>query len=254
MARQRSLDRNGRRLLVSNLTDQHHIRIGTKNRTQRGGKGHTRLIVHLHLIDALHAEFHRVFNRDDVDFRAGHIAQRRIQRGRLTRTGRTSHQHHAVRAVVRFGKHIEIAFAEIQILYFEIARRRAQNTHDDFLAPHRRQCRHAKINLLTVVTYGNTAILRLATLADIHFGHDLNAADHTLGHGAWRFLEDMQHAVDAVAYEQTVFLRFDMDIGAVVVDGLVDEQTYEACHGGGIFAVVLFKVDFFFRGRGDLVR
>ena len=75
-----------------------------------------------------------------------------------------------------------------------------------------------------------------------------------MGHGAWRFLEDMQHAVDAVAYEQTVFLRFDMDIGAVVVDGLVDEQTYEACHGGGVFAVVLFKVDFFFRGRGDLVR
>ena len=112
----------------------------------------------------------------------------------------------------------------------------------------------ATINLLTVGTYGNTAILRLAALADIHFGHDLNAADHTLGHGAWRFLEDMQHAVDAVAYEQTVFLRFDMDIGAVVVDGLVDEQTYEACHGGGVFAVVLFKVDFFFRGRGDLVR
>ena len=65
--------------------------------------------------------------------------------------------------------------------------------------------------------------------------------------GAWRFLEDMQHAIDAVAYEQTVFLRFDMDIGAVVVDGLVDEQTYEAWPtGGSVFAVVLFKVDFFF--------
>ena len=72
--------------------------------------------------------------------------------------------------------------------------------------------------------------------------------------GFRRLLEHVQHTVDTVAHEQTVFLRFDVDIGAVVVDGLVDEQTYEACHGGGVFAVVLFKVDFFFRGRGDLVR
>ena len=60
-------------------------------------------------------------------------------------------------------------------------------------------------------------------LADIHIGHDLDAADHALGHGFRRFLEHVEHAVDAVAHKQTVFLRFDVDIGAVVVDGLVDK-------------------------------
>ena len=70
---------------------------------------------------------------------------------------------------------------------------------------------------------GDAAVLRLTALADIHIGHDLDAADHTLGHGFRRLLEHVQHTVDTVAHEQTVFLRFDVDIGAVVVDGLVDK-------------------------------
>ena len=43
--------------------------------------------------------------------------------------------------------------------------------------------------------------------------------------GSWLSapLEHVQHTVDTVAHEQTVFLRFDVDIGAVVVDGLVDK-------------------------------
>ena len=64
----------------------------------------------------------------------------------------------------------------------------------------------------------------------------------------------MEHAVDAVAHKQTVFLRFDVDVGAVVVDGLVDEQADEACHRGGVLAAVGFEVHFLLGGRRDFVR
>ena len=223
MAGQRSLNSNVGGLLISNLADEHHIRVCTKDRTQSRGERHTGLVVHLNLIDASHTEFHRVLNRNDVDFRTGHITQRGIQRGRLTRTGRTGDQHQTIRTVVRLGEHVEITLAEIQILHLEIARRRAQDSHNNLLAPYRRQCGHTKIHLLTIVLDGDTTILRLTALADIHIGHDLDAADHTLGHGFRRLLEHVQHTVDTVAHEQTVFLRFDVDIGAVVVDGLVDK-------------------------------
>lgn len=64
MAGQRSLNSNVGGLLISNLADEHHIRVCTKDRTQSRGERHTGLVVHLNLIDASHTEFHRVLNRN----------------------------------------------------------------------------------------------------------------------------------------------------------------------------------------------
>ena len=239
MAGQRRFNSNGCGLLVSNLADKHHIRVGTQNGTQCRGEGQSGLVVHLHLVDAAHTEFHRVFNGDDVDFRLRHITQRRIQGGGLTGTGRTGDQYHAVRPAIRFLEHLEITLREVQILHFEVSCRRGENTHDHCFAPHGRQRGHTQIHALARMTHGNTTVLWFAALADIKVGHDFDTADDALDHGFRGFLEHVEHAVDTVAYFEAVFLRFDMNIGAVVVDGLVDEQVDEPGDGGDVFFLIV---------------
>ena len=53
-------------LQVADLADHDHVRVLAQEAAQRGGEGHAALDVHLHLVDARHADFDRVLDRGDV--------------------------------------------------------------------------------------------------------------------------------------------------------------------------------------------
>ena len=80
MAGNRSLYRNSRRFLVTNLTNHNNIRVLSQNRAQRGGKGQAGFNINLHLIDAVNVGLHRVLNRYNIHRIAVQLTQRRIQR------------------------------------------------------------------------------------------------------------------------------------------------------------------------------
>ena len=77
---ERGLDRDLCRLVVPDLTDQHDIRVGSKDRPQRAREAQPRLDVGLHLVDAGDAVLDRVLDRDDVDLGLADDVERRVKR------------------------------------------------------------------------------------------------------------------------------------------------------------------------------
>ena len=98
---ERGLDRDDRGLAVADLTDEHDVGVGTQDRPQRRREREPGLRVDLHLVDAGQPVLDRVLDRDDVAVGLVERVERRVERGRLSRTGRAGHEDRAVRLAVR---------------------------------------------------------------------------------------------------------------------------------------------------------
>src|SRR5699024_3551793 len=94
------LDGDLRGLVVTDLTEQHDVRVGAQDGAQRAGERQAGLRVHLDLVDAGQAVLDRVLDGDDVDLRLGDGVEGRVQGGRLPGPGRAGHEDHAVRLAV----------------------------------------------------------------------------------------------------------------------------------------------------------
>ena len=97
VTRDRSLHRNLRRLLVTDLTDHDDVGVLTQDGTQGACKGQVSSGVDLDLVDPVDIGLHRILNRDDVDLFLIQCGERRIEGRRLTASGRTRHEEDAVR-------------------------------------------------------------------------------------------------------------------------------------------------------------
>ena len=71
MAGKTGLHRDARGLEVTNLADEHDVRVLTKNGAQRSRERETLRVDHLNLGNAGDLVLHRVFDRDDVDLAGG---------------------------------------------------------------------------------------------------------------------------------------------------------------------------------------
>ena len=96
VAGQAGVGRDRRRLQIANLADHDDVRRLPQNGAKRGGKSHPDIGVHLHLVDAGHLVFDRVFDGDDFPVRPVDEIQTGIKRARLAGTGRASHEEDAV--------------------------------------------------------------------------------------------------------------------------------------------------------------
>ena len=255
MAGQRGLDGDLGGLVVADLTDQHHVGVGTQNRPQRGGEGQTRLGVDLHLVDAGHPVLDRVLDRDHVDLGLRDRVQGRVQGRRLAGTGGAGDQDHAVGLGVALPVDLEVAFQQVEGFEAHGRGRVVEDTHDDLLAPHRGQRRNTQVDLATVVDDGDPPILGLAPLGDVDVGHDLESADHAALDRPGCPLHLVQYAVDAVPHPHVVLGGLDMDVGGAVGDGLADDQVDEA-HDRAvvierIIRTVVDRRQVFFEGGGQ---
>ena len=92
---ERRLDGDLRGLAVADLSHQHHIGVLPQDRAQRRCEGEPGLLLHLHLDDAGHPVFHRVFDRDDVHALALDLIDHRVQGRRFSRARRPRHENYA---------------------------------------------------------------------------------------------------------------------------------------------------------------
>ena len=84
------------RFTVTDFTDEDDVRVLTKNRAKTSGKRQATFGIHRHLIDPGQFIFDRIFNRDDFFTWVVQLRETRVERGGLTRTGRSRDQYHAV--------------------------------------------------------------------------------------------------------------------------------------------------------------
>ena len=99
VARHRSLDGDRRRFHVTNLADHDDVGVLTHEGLEGLRERHPDPLVGLDLRDAAQVVLDRILDRRDVELRLLDPVwlQRRVQRRRLTGSGRTGHEHDAVR-------------------------------------------------------------------------------------------------------------------------------------------------------------
>ncbi len=126
-------------------------------------------------------------------------------------------------------------------------------THYDLFPVDCRQNGNTDIKLLSVHNPGDTAVLRLSLLGDIHAADDLDTRynrrqkPYTVN----GFL--IEGAVDTVTDAHLSLHRFDMDIGSALSDRLVN-HAFDKLHNGGIVDILtvhillLNHLAFFFPG------
>ena len=132
----------------------------------------------MHLIHARHLILDGVFDSDDLSVGVIDTVKRRIQSGRLTRTGRPCNEEDTIgqcddslEGGLVIAKETQLGQTEIQALLIE-------NTHDDTLTKSSRQSRYAEVNNLGTDVDVNTSILRHALFCDTDIGHQLNTRNN----------------------------------------------------------------------------
>lgn len=68
----------------------------TQNGTKRHGKGHSSVVVHLHLINAGHLIFDRFFHGDDLAVRFVDVIEAGVERTRFARASWAGHEQNAI--------------------------------------------------------------------------------------------------------------------------------------------------------------
>jgi len=224
MARQRGIHRDLRGLVVADFTDHDDVGRLAQDRPQRRGECHPDVGTHLHLVDAAHLVFHRIFHRDDFAVRLVDGVQAGIQRRRLARPGRARHQQDAVRQADQPLEHLLVVGEEAQLGQAQCNAGFVQDTHDDAFAVVRRDGRHAQVQVAAHHVDLDAAVLGHALLRDAHVRHDLHAADDGRLQALGRAVHLVQHAVDAVAHTEFLGHGLQMDVAGPAPECLHDDQ------------------------------
>ncbi len=128
------------------------------------------------LVDAMDADFHRVFHGRDIPAFVVEQLQSRIQRYRLTATGGARGEHHAVGFLDRFVKYFLLLGIETQLLDAQLGGGGVKDTQYDFFAEQRGAGAYPEVDALVPGKIQlDTAVLGHALLGDIQPGHDLEA-------------------------------------------------------------------------------
>ena len=127
-----------------------------------------------------------------------------------------------------------------QIFQGEAGNVLAQKAHDGLFAIIRRQDRHAERDFLAVRVYFEAPVLRQTLFVELEIRQHFDArSDRRFGvlrqnHGV------VQNAVDAIADEQLVIHRLDVDVGSVLQYRVLQKRVHDA-HDRQVFGD-LFQV------------
>ena len=89
---------------------------------------------------------------------------------------------------------------------------------------HRRERRHAEVDLAPAGGEGDASVLRDTVLGDVEAGHDLEARRHASLDRLRRPGDLMEHAVDAEPDSEIVGARLDVDVRGAFLEGLAEDQ------------------------------
>ncbi len=214
------LERDLRRFLVADLTEQDDVGILAQHRAQHAPERQPLLLVDLDLVDALELILDRVLDRDDVRLRREDLAQERIERGGLAAPGRAGDEDHALRLLRGVAKQLQVVRREAQAIEDLHALAGVENAERDLFAVLRGQARHAHVDALVRVPHLDAAVLRQAALGDVELRHHLQTRDQGILNPLREAECLFEDAVDAIAHQHRVGLRLDVDVARPRLDAL----------------------------------
>ena len=225
-------------LQIADFADHDHVRILAQEGFQGRSEGQPHLGIDVHLVDAGHVDFDRVFAGRDVAVFGVQDIDAGIERHGLAAAGRTRDEDHAV----GFGQRIQIKLAlEVFVtehLDAELRRGRVEDTQHDLLAKQRRAGVDAKIDgAVFRQPQLDAPVLRHATFGDIQPRHDLETRRDLVGQCERRRSHLLQHAVEAGTHPVVLLVGLEMDVRGAALDRIEHDLVDEA-HHRGVFDVV----------------
>ena len=228
MAGQRGLDRDDGGLSVADLSDQHDVGVGAKDRSQGAREGQARLGVDLDLVHAGEPVLDRVLDGDDVLRFLVEDVEGRVHRGRLARAGRARHEERPVRLLEGLREALVRVLEEAQILEGQQRVRLVQDPDHDLLSVDGRERGEPEVQGPAAHLHRDPAVLGETLLGDVQVGHHLEPADQpaldVLGGGRHRLVE---HTVDPEADPDVALSRFQVDVGGSVAHRLRHDRVHE---------------------------
>ncbi len=107
-------------------------------------------MIYLHLVEGAFNHLYRIFNRTDIHLGGCQLAQGRIERGCLTRTGWAGDQYNAVAAVCHRPPVFEVRICQAQFTEAFLQDVGVKNTHDQFFTKGRGQCGQAQLHFTAI--------------------------------------------------------------------------------------------------------
>ena len=195
-----------------------------KERAQTRREGQVDLRVDLHLRDALELVLDRILDGEDVEVGRVDLGEARVERRRLAGAGRAGDEEDAVRPLDDAADRLELIGREADVGEAEQHRAAIEQTDHDALAGRGRRGRDAHVDVLAGHLAADAAVLRQPLLGDVEAGHDLHARDDRRLELLRRALRLVQHAVDAVAHDDVLLARLDVDVRGALLGRLEHER------------------------------
>ena len=205
------------------IRDRDNIRSLSHHGAKNALEGQADLMTHLSLVDPRQVVLNRVLCGDDLHIRLVEILQRRVERCRLSRSGRPRHQEDSVGALDDLIEALVFRFMEAQLLKIHQALLLVENTHDDALAMAGGQRTDSKIDRPAVQLDLDTAILRSAFLSHIHSRHDLDTREDRSLQTLGRIFFLNTDAVNTIANPHALLEWLDMNITGPLLESVRDQ-------------------------------
>ena len=230
---QARLHRDLRSLQVADLADHDHVRVLAQNGAQRARERQLDSRIHLGLADAIEVVFDRVLDGDDVGALGVELADRGVERGRLSGAGRAGDEDDSMRLFDELAQGSERRIRHAEAGEVEPSGLLVEQPQHHALAVSRRQDRDAHVDRASGESQRDAPVLRLAFLGDVQARHDLDARnDHAVRH--LRRLENVaQHPVPAETHHRAPLEGLDVNVGGALAHRL-REQGIDQPHDGRV--------------------
>ena len=219
---------------ITDFPNHHHVGVVPKDGPQTRSKVEPHPAVHRNLVHAFHVVLHRIFHGDAFDLVGDDAGQRGVQRRRFARTGGARHQQDAIRAFDGNIPRLDGGLVHAEFLEVLDGRRLVEHPQDHAFPVQHGNDRDPPVVLGTVVFEGDASVLGPSFLADFEVRHDFQAAGDGVAEAVHHRIDPRlaEHAVDAVANDQAVFVGFDVDVGRALADAFEQDRVDKTHHAG----------------------
>ena len=183
------------------------------------------LRVDLGLGHAGQLDFHRILDGGDVDVGLVDLVQRGVERRGLAATGGARDEDDAVGILDEAAERLEHGLRHHHLVQRQhrLARRAGEEAHDHLLPVGRRDGGDAEMRRAPADLLGEPSVLGEAGFGDVEVAEDLDPADQRQVELAGKREHLPQHPVDAEADPRLELLRFDVNVGRPLANGVEDD-------------------------------
>ena len=224
------LHRDLRGFQIADFPDHDDVGILAQDGAQGAREVELDLRVDLRLPDAVERKLDGVLDGHHVERAAIQARHRRVERGRLARTGRAGNEHDAMRLADQAVDRGQGRIAHPERGEVKPRGILVQQAQHHALARAGGQGRHAHVDALVAELQRHASILRHALFGDVEARHHLQPRHQRRVQRARRLDHVVQHAIDPEAHHRAPLVGLEMQVRRLLAQGLQQQRVDHPDH------------------------